>query len=73
MPGHSPIDSQWFLPNLPCGHCGKKSSGILYGYKNASQGAFCEPCANKLIKKAHKRGNFWPDFVYENNLTMEEE
>jgi hypothetical protein len=57
--------AQWFDPLGSCRKCGKAATGILRDHRNSSVGAFCERCAESLVKKAHKKGKFHPDAVYE--------
>lgn len=56
--------AQWFSPLGLCrSHCGKPATGTLMNHRNEKLGDFCERCAKKLIKKAHRKGDFSPDAV----------
>lgn len=60
--------AQWFDPYSSCRVCGKKAAGILMGYNNQNLGSHCRPCAEKAIKRAHKKhGQFAPDSVVDYN------
>jgi hypothetical protein len=61
--------AQWFNPHSPCRGCGRKAAGTLMGYNNQDLGCHCRPCADKAIKKAHKKhGQFAPDSVVDYNV-----
>ena len=45
--------AQWF-DNLGTCRCGKKATGILRGTRNESMGPYCQPCADKRIRKAQR-------------------
>ena len=54
--------AQWFDPFGPCrNRCGTSATGILMSHRNDKIGGFCRPCATKLIKQAHRKGDFFPD------------
>lgn len=61
---HTPDDlAQWFdaLGKCRCG-CGKATTGTLRSYyHNSSLGNYAIACAERLIKHAHKKGQFAPD------------
>jgi hypothetical protein len=55
------IPAQWFNPLGLCKACGRNATGQLMSHRNANLGPYCKKCADRLIKKAHKSGSFWPD------------
>ena len=60
--------AQWFSSLGLCkNQCGKSATGTLMSHRNDNLGSFCKLCADKLIKKAHRKGDFYPDVTL--NLT----
>jgi len=56
--------AQWFSPLGLCRtHCGKPATGSLMSYRNEKLGDYCKRCADAIIKRAHRKGDFWPDAV----------
>lgn len=68
MTDHCP-DAQWFQPLGKClGGCGKDATGTMRGFRNDNRRPYCKRCAEREIKRAHKRGHFAPDmWVMESN------
>lgn len=57
------MSAQWFESLGKCAGCGKAATGKLRSHVNDSIGSYCERCANREIKQAHKRGKFMPASV----------
>lgn len=57
--------AQWFDPLGTCRGCGKAATGTIRGTRNQSFGPACERCARAAIKRAHRKGDFYPDIELE--------
>lgn len=58
--------AQWFERLGDCRGCDRPATGTLRSYHgNTSLGPYCQKCAAKLIRRAHRRKQFEPDAVLE--------
>jgi hypothetical protein len=53
--------AQWFRPLGKCSDCPKPATGELMDHRNDNRGVYCQKCAERAIKTAHKSGLYWPD------------
>ena len=63
MPGHP--YAQWFKPLGKCLDCPKPATGVLMDHRNDNRGPYCQRCAERAIKAAHRSGRIHPDAAYE--------
>jgi hypothetical protein len=57
--------AQWFDALGKCRGCGKAATGVIRGTRNQSFGPACRKCAESAIKRAHRKGDFYPDIELE--------